>query len=138
MVLCGSRKLNKRRRLTQEILSTDHFTSPWYATARRRHYAGIGHLFQTESTKVNLRAGCAQEDTSLGKCSGFKLGHHEIQIRPQGDKVGQHPEANGNRLATPEPFLNSADADRMSGCQNRKYSPRVDVFRFTPQSGNRA
>ena len=28
--------------------------------------------------KSELKGGCAPEDTSLGKCSGFKLGHHEI------------------------------------------------------------
>src|SRR5258705_13047931 len=50
--------------------------------ARRRHYAGIGHLFHSESTKVNLKAGCAPEDTSFRKCPGFKLGHCEILIRP--------------------------------------------------------
>src|SRR5258708_10379181 len=44
----------------------------------------------------------------------LKSGHCEIQIRPQGVKVGQYPAVHGNRLATPEPFLNSADADRTS------------------------
>jgi hypothetical protein len=65
MVVCGSRELNKRRCLTQEILSTDHFTFPVVCHQRRRHYAGIGHLFQTESTKVNLRGG-RQKTTEIG------------------------------------------------------------------------
>src|SRR5258705_12932642 len=101
MVVCGSRELNKRRRLTQEILSTDHFTFPAVCHQRRRHYAGIGHLFQTESTKVNLRAAwCAPEDTSFRKCSGFKLGHYKIQLRPLMVKTGQHPPAKKNILRT--------------------------------------
>jgi hypothetical protein len=32
-VVCGSRELKSRRRLTQEILSANHCTSPWYATS---------------------------------------------------------------------------------------------------------
>jgi hypothetical protein len=45
---------------------------------------------------------------------------------------GQYLVANGNRLATPEPFLNSADADRMSvevsngGIPNRTASSALD------------
>jgi hypothetical protein len=64
--------------------------------------------------KSELKGGCAPKDTSFCKCSGFKLGHCEIQLRPLRVKTGQHPAAHGNRLATPEPFPNSADADRMS------------------------
>jgi hypothetical protein len=41
-----------------------------------------------------------------------KLGHREIQLRTLRVKYGQYPAVHGNRLATPEPFLNSADADR--------------------------
>jgi len=44
----------------------------------------------------------------------IKLGHWQIQIRPQGVKTGQYPAVYGTRLVTPEPFLNSADADQMS------------------------
>src|SRR5260370_33633328 len=55
-VVCGLRELKSRRCLTQVIPSTDHFTFPVVCHQRRCHYAGIGHLFQTESTKVNLGA----------------------------------------------------------------------------------
>jgi len=42
-------------------------------------------------------------------------GHlRENRIRTPGIKYPQYPPAHGNRLATPEPFLNSADADRTS------------------------
>jgi hypothetical protein len=34
---------------------------------------------------------CAPDDTSFRKCSGFKLGHCEIQLRPPEVKTGQHP-----------------------------------------------
>src|SRR5260370_39086610 len=73
-------------------------------------------------------------NTSISKCSHFvKLGHCRIQIRTLRVKYGQYPEADGNRLAIPEPFLNSADADRMSvEGQNAKYSQGADDFRFAP------
>ena len=67
---------------------------------------GPAPLFLAMFTRTSLEIG--QRFASL------KLGHREIQIRTQGLKYGQYPEANGNRLATPEPFLNSADADRTS------------------------
>jgi hypothetical protein len=85
------------RRLTHEVLFPDHLAFPVVSHQRRRHYSGIGYLFQTESTKVNLRAGCAPEDTSFRKCSGFKLGYCEIQLRPLIVKVGQYPRRYRNR-----------------------------------------
>jgi hypothetical protein len=47
---------------------------------------------------------------SKGATAKIKRGQSLVK----GIERGQYPEANGNRLATPEPFLNSADADRMS------------------------
>jgi hypothetical protein len=46
--------------------------------------------------------------------AGIELGHSQNQFRTQGVKYGQHPVTHRNRLATLEPYLNSADANPMS------------------------
>src|SRR6266404_5992703 len=52
MVVCGSRELNKRRRLKREILSTDHGGFPSLLLRRRS-----GTSFQPNCIKVNIRNG---------------------------------------------------------------------------------
>jgi hypothetical protein len=53
---------------------------------------------------VNLTIWVRRPEIKLGQC----------EIQPLRLNIGQHHPTQGNRLATPEPFLNSADADRTS------------------------
>jgi hypothetical protein len=58
IVVCGSRELKKRRRLTQEIVSTDHFAFPVVShQRRRRYYAEAGAFVPNRKYKSELKGG---------------------------------------------------------------------------------
>jgi hypothetical protein len=76
-VVCSSRELNKRRRLTREILPAYHDIFP--VRLRSAKFRKSGFSFRPSRLKMELGKKFDRQKAILGRT---KTGHCEIQIRP--------------------------------------------------------